>query len=80
MYMGNWKSKLDAFLELNDQDILSSAGRISNEMARELAHAEYDRYSNKQHQIEANKVDEDLREAVKKLIGKESTNESNQNR
>ena len=29
MYMGNWKAKLDAFLDLNDQDILSNAGRIS---------------------------------------------------
>jgi len=79
MYMENWKTKLDAFLELNDQDILSNAGRISSVMARELAHAEYNRFSNERHQIEANKVDEDLREAVKKLTDKESTNDGNQN-
>jgi len=79
MYMANWKTKLNAFLELNDQDILSNAGRISSEMARELAHVEYDEFSNKRRQIEANKADEELREATKKLTSKESTNEGNQN-
>jgi hypothetical protein len=79
MYMANWKTKLNAFLELNDQDILSNAGRISSEMARELAHVEYDMFSNKRRQIEANKADEELREATKKLTSKESTNEGNQN-
>lgn len=79
MYMADWKTKLNAFLELNDQDILSNAGRISSEMASELAHAEYDVFSNKRHRIEANKADEELREAVKKLIGKETIEEGNQN-
>lgn len=79
MYMENWKAKLDAFMELNDQDILSNAGRISSEMARELAHVEYDVFSNKRHQIEANKADEELREAVNKLTGKETIDEGNQN-
>jgi len=79
MYMANWKTKLNAFLELNDQDILSNAGRISSEMARELAHVEYDEFSNKRRQIEANKADEELREATKKLTSKESTNGGNQN-
>jgi hypothetical protein len=57
----------------------SNAGRISSEMARELAHVEYDAFSNKRRQIEANKADEELREATKKLTSKESTNEGNQN-
>jgi hypothetical protein len=79
MYMANWKTKLNAFLELNDQDILSNAGRISSEMARELAHTEYDMFSNKRHMIESNKTDEELREAVKKITGKETIDEGNQN-
>jgi len=79
MYMANWKTKLDAFLELNDRDILSNAGRISSEIARELVHVEYDVFSNKRHMIEANKADEELRKTVEKLTGKESTNTDNQN-
>ncbi|MGB8216262.1 MAG: virulence RhuM family protein [Candidatus Methanoperedens sp.] len=71
MYMADWKKKLDAFLELNDQDILSNAGRISSEMAVELAHAQYELYSNERNLIEANKADEELREAIKKLTSKE---------
>jgi len=33
MYMADWIKKLDAFLTLNDRDILTHAGRISHEMA-----------------------------------------------
>jgi len=71
MYMADWKKKLDAFLELNDQNILSNAGRISSEMALELAHTQYELFSNERNLIEANKADEELREAVKKLTSKE---------
>ena len=79
MYMANWKTKLNAFLELNDRNILSNTGRISSEIAKELVHVEYDVFSNKRHMIEANKADEELRKTVEKLTGKESTNTDNQN-
>ncbi len=71
MYMADWKKKLDAFLELNDQDILSNAGRISSEMAVELAHAQYELFANERNLIEANKADEELHDAIKKLTSKE---------
>jgi len=41
-------------------------------VARELAHVGYDAFSNKRRQIEANKADEELREATKKLTSKET--------
>jgi len=71
MYMADWKKKLDAFLELNDQDILSNAGRISSEIAIELAHTQYELFSNERKMIEANKADEELHDAIKKLTGKD---------
>ena len=44
MHMANWIEKLDAFLSINDRDILNHAGRISHEMAKESAEREYDKF------------------------------------
>jgi len=47
MYMKDWIEKLHGFLSLNDRDILSHAGAISHEMAKEYAEGEYDKFSRK---------------------------------
>ncbi len=44
MHMADWIKKLDAFMNLNERDILTHAGSISHEMARELAESEYDKF------------------------------------
>ena len=44
MHMPDWIKKLDAFLSLNEREILTHAGRISHEMARELAEGEYEKF------------------------------------
>ena len=44
MYMADWITKLDAFLTLNERDILTHAGIISHEMAQAKAEKEYDRF------------------------------------
>jgi hypothetical protein len=44
MYMKDWIEKLHGFLSLNDRDILTSAGKISHEMAIEFAENEYDKF------------------------------------
>lgn len=45
MYMKEWIKKLNAFLELNDRNILEHAGKISHEMAKEFAESEYDNFN-----------------------------------
>ena len=45
MHMGDWFGKLRGFLTLNDRDILSNAGKISHEMAKELAEGGYERFN-----------------------------------
>ena len=35
MHMANWIKKLDAFLTLNEREILTHAGKISHEMAKD---------------------------------------------
>lgn len=47
MYMKDWIKKLDSFLTLNDRNILDNAGKISHEMAKQLAEQEYDKYHGK---------------------------------
>jgi hypothetical protein len=44
MHMADWIEKLNAFLTLNERDILTHAGRISHEMAQAKAELEYDRF------------------------------------
>jgi hypothetical protein len=45
MHMVDWIKKLDAFLTLNERDILANAGAISHEMVRELAEGEYEKFN-----------------------------------
>ena len=44
MAMKDWAERLDAFLAFNEYDILHDAGRISANVARELAEEQYDRF------------------------------------
>ena len=47
MYMKDWISKLDAFMNINDREILTHAGSISHQLAVEHANAEYESYNAK---------------------------------
>jgi len=44
MHMADWIARLDAFLEFNERNILTNAGRISQEMAEDHARTQFDRY------------------------------------
>jgi hypothetical protein len=44
MTMANWSSKLDDFLKLSDREVLTHAGHISAEAAKQKAEAEYANY------------------------------------
>ncbi|OGG12812.1 hydroxyacid dehydrogenase [Candidatus Gottesmanbacteria bacterium RIFCSPHIGHO2_02_FULL_39_11] len=44
MYMKDWIGKLHAFLQINNKDILKDAGRISHELATEIAERNFDEY------------------------------------
>ena len=68
MHMADWIAKLDGFLTLNDRHILRDAGKISHQMAKELAEGEYDLFHRKRLQIEAEKVDEEDFEQLARQI------------
>ncbi|WP_295399107.1 virulence RhuM family protein [uncultured Thiocystis sp.] len=44
MHMGDWLAKLDAFLNINDREILTHAGKISHQMAQHRAEDEYEKF------------------------------------
>ncbi len=68
MTMKDWISKLDAFLKLNEREVLDHAGSISAEMAKELAHSQYDKFSEHRRFIEADQADEELKQTVRRLV------------
>jgi hypothetical protein len=50
MKMADWVVKLDAFLKFNEYEILKDAGRVSHEVAKELAEQHYATFRVKQDQ------------------------------
>jgi len=44
MHMHDWITKLHGFLTINDRDILTHAGKISHDVAKNYAESEYDAY------------------------------------
>lgn len=66
MKMKDWSAKLDDFLKLADHELLTHAGKISAEQARENAALEYDSYR-RVIDVQRTAVDQDFEEAVKKL-------------
>ena len=48
IYMSEWIVKLNAFLQLNERNILENAGKISHKLAKELAESEYEKFHREQ--------------------------------
>ena len=44
MTMEDWAKKLDVFLKAGDEDILTTKGKISHELAKEKAETEFEKY------------------------------------
>ena len=66
MYMKDWVSKLDAFLKFNEREILTDAGKISQEVAHALAMKEYEIYKKGRDRL----YESDFDYAVNKLLEK----------
>lgn len=74
MHMADWIKKLDAFLTLNEREILTHAGVISHEMAMEMAEAEYEKFNRKRIQ-QKDRLEGDFEKTIKQLTdGKRGRN------
>jgi len=63
MYMKDWFTKLDAFLQFNEEAILKHQGKVSNKVAIALAENEFEKYRIAQDKL----IESDFDKAVKKL-------------
>jgi len=67
MYMKDWLEKLHGFLALNGREILTNAGKISHELAKQTAEQEYEKYNIKRiEQNEENDLDKIIKQVNKK--------------
>jgi hypothetical protein len=67
MYMGDWIRKLNDILTINENEILEHAGKISHELALQMAETEYDKYNKERLAAEDIKALESLNEEIKSL-------------
>jgi hypothetical protein len=66
MHMKDWIGKLDAFLEFNGRDILTTVGKISRELAEEHAFGQFEQFQEQQHKL-MDAAPSDFDEAVGKI-------------
>jgi hypothetical protein len=53
MHMADWVTRLDAFLQFNERNILTHAGTVSHALAERHAHDEFEKHDHARRRIEA---------------------------
>jgi hypothetical protein len=71
MKMVDWVSRLDAFLQFNDYQVLKDAGKISASIAKQLAEKEYSKYR----VVQDKEFESDFDKEVKRITKKGKSNE-----
>jgi len=66
MTMEDWAKRLDAFLEFDERDILKNSGKITQKIAKDFAHTEFEKYRIIQDKLFQSDFDE-LIKTTKKL-------------
>ncbi|MCK5465942.1 virulence RhuM family protein [Candidatus Parcubacteria bacterium] len=66
MYMKDWVKKLNAFLKLNEREILEDSGKVSHEVAEVLALKEYDKFKKVQDKNYVSDFDREVKKILKK--------------
>ena len=64
MNMRDWIQKLDSFLQFNEQDILTNAGKVSAEIAKTFAENEYEKFSVIQDRLHESDFDKEIKKAL----------------
>lgn len=67
MKMKDWVQKLDAFLRFNEYQILKNAGKVSNNVAKQLAEEEYEKFR----VVRDREFESDFDMEVKKMLDRE---------
>lgn len=67
MHMADWARKLNDFLTLNDREILQDAGKVSRQLAEQLAHEQFEKFDAHRRAFEAQNPVSDFDQSVKRL-------------
>ena len=67
LYMRDWRDKLDAFLQFNERDVLTNAGKVSKEIADRLALTEYEHFHARRQLADAQADESALETAIRQL-------------
>ncbi|MEK6750075.1 MAG: virulence RhuM family protein [Pseudomonadota bacterium] len=67
LYMHDWREKLDAFLQFNERDILTHAGKVAKEVADKLALEQYEKFYARRLAAEAQADEREFDVAIKNL-------------
>lgn len=70
MHMVDWVKKLDGFLQFNEKNILTHAGKISRQLAIDHAAAKFEKFEIQQRQLEASSPSSDFDKLAKKITAK----------
>ena len=61
MYMKDWITKLDAFLQFNEEAVLKHQGKVSHQVALALAESEFEKYRIAQDKLMESDFDKSLK-------------------
>jgi len=75
MTMKNWVAKLDAFLQFNEKEILEDFGKVSHEVAIELAETEWDKYNKAQDRLFESDFDRQVKKFLESKVKDEGEHE-----
>lgn len=64
MHMTDWVAKLNDFLRFTDRDILTHCGKVTQQLAQEHAHREFEKYEAQRRRIEATSPTSDFDKVV----------------
>ncbi|MBF0464189.1 MAG: virulence RhuM family protein [Nitrospirae bacterium] len=67
MHMSDWVKKLDAFLEFNEQNILTHAGKVSHELAQEHSEQEFEKFEAERRLVEAQEQTSDFDRVIEDI-------------
>lgn len=65
MTMHDWSTKLDAFLQFNEREVLDNPGKVSAEIAKQFAESEFEKFRPIQDRL----YESDFDREVKKVLG-----------
>ena len=74
MHMADWVKKLNGFLQFNEKNILTHAGKITQKMALEHAENEFEKFEVTRRNIEANNPTSDFDKLAKQIATKKIDN------